>query len=207
MGVEGGSRNNQEKAFQIPKKITSEIGRKTYLPNNWTIITEIPNPIIDPSVITDEVDDHEGNHLLVAAELNVPIVEGSVIAQGNSLGHVRTGHFSAPVAMASYASRGNGHDKMLVRLHGEDEGSAAAVAGSIIESKPKHKKALAILLHKERIVSGSRVHSELDRVDQGETAETTVVDPEGNEHKIITFGIHDGDKVEISIKDLLPRPA
>ncbi|OGH16013.1 MAG: hypothetical protein A3C30_00865 [Candidatus Levybacteria bacterium RIFCSPHIGHO2_02_FULL_40_18] len=190
-------------------KIVSGVGERKYLPDGWSVISEIPNPIIDSGVVTDEVDEHEGNHLLVAAELGVSIIEGSVIPEGDSLGHVKTGHFSAPVAMAAHADggRGTGHDRLLVRLHGDNEDSAAAVAKDIIRRKPKHKKALAILLHKEKVVNGSRVHSELAKVDQGETVETTVVDPDGKQHKIITMGIHEGDKVEVSIKDLLPLAA
>lgn len=109
--------------------------------------------------------------------------------------------------MASYSNRGNGHDRMLVRLHGDSESSGAAVASDIISRKPKHKKALAILLHKERIVSGSRVHSELDRVDQGETAETTIIGPDGRQQKMITMGVHEGNGVEVPVRELIPLAA
>ena len=185
----------------------TEIGRKSFLQDGWSVMSEISNPIIDPNVVTDEVDEHESDHLLVAAELGVPIEEGSVIPEGDSLGHVKTGHFSAPVAMASHGRSGNGHDRMLVRLHGESESTAAAVAESILSKKPKHKKALAILLHKKKKISGTDVHAELKKVDQGETAETKVVDPEGREYKIITMRIHEGDHIEIDMNKLLPKAA
>jgi hypothetical protein len=110
----------------------------------------------------DPVDWHEGDHIAVGLYAGVPIKYASSIATAEYEGVTIPSRYYAPMAAAGGATEkgggGDDHDRMIIRMHGDDPDSAKSVARSILRSIPKQRRALAEGLKKNGILHSHEIN-------------------------------------------------
>lgn len=119
-------------------------------------------PPQEAPVEPDSVDWHEGDHIAAGLHEGVPIKYASSIATAEYEGVTIPGYYNAIMAAAGGATKegggGDGHDRMVIRMHGDDPDNARSVARSILASIPKQRRALAEGLKKKGILHSHEIN-------------------------------------------------
>ena len=182
-------------------------GASAALPDGTRIVIESLDEPAEEGAYGD-TEEHEAEHAVVAIANGTPVIEASVIPEGNSLGHVKLGHYD-PIAFAtSHGRRGNGHDAAVVRMIGHNFDTHGAVAKSIKARNRREIRAVASALAREKHLSGARVREIMARAGQGGHIRVRIIGPGGKE-KVVARKFSAGkrpDLREIVAADLPREP-
>lgn len=176
-------------------------------PDGTRIVVEYADEAANDNTYGD-VEEHEAEHATIAVMNGTPVIEASVIPEGNSLGHVQMAHFDPIAASTSKGRAGNGHDRMITEMQGHSFEASGSVAHGMIRRYKKEVRAVARALQKEKRLSGASIEKIIANVKGGEKVKIHIYMPDGT-YRLIERKKKDGNNA-LSIKNLpteLPKPA
>ena len=162
------------------------VGEKRYLPNGGVVESEfLDKPEYDPPSGTAR---HEALHL--GAGINIA-EEGSIIPDGDSLGHARfSRHDSAAAAAAhAYGMGGTSWDLYTIHAAGNSVTGAIAEARMRLAGKDRHVDMLAGYLQARRQISGNEARKVWNTAEYGSKVRMEYRSPEGEQESEVAEGV------------------
>lgn len=165
-------------------KFLPKTEKEKALPNGTRIFIEHIDPL-DTDVAYGDVAEHEAEHAVVAIRNGTPIIEATIIAEGDSLGHVTLTRPDPVATSTSHGRAGSFGDRMLVARMGLVFESLAKTAHSILHGNKRAVQAVAGALTRKKWLSGADVEKIINQVDYGEEIRIRIVTPDGREQVML----------------------
>ena len=150
----------EESEIQVPINET----RTRYAPNGEMIgpveVFVDPDEIIKPASISSTAR-HEAAHVVVGVARNIGINGVDIKPKGNALGTTYPDRFDGPTAAAGHASGtgGEGHDFMLIRMHGKSPFAESASASEVLKKHTDEFLAIGAALDQHKYLSRNDINT------------------------------------------------